>query len=221
MQCKLIIFDFDGTLADSFPFLLEVVDQLADKHHIKRLDRDEIESLRAFQAKDLMKKHNISVMQLPALARDLQELMHRNIGRIKVFPGVEEVITTLADKGIKLAIVTSNASRNVRSVLGEQILSRISWFECGVSTFGKPARIRKVLRKSRISPTEAVYIGDEMRDIEAAKKVGIPIAVVAWGYADFEALKACQPDLAFSNVEQILELMNPGQTSNLSQERIT
>jgi phosphoglycolate phosphatase len=87
----------------------------------------------------------------------------------------------LANKGVTLAIVSSNAYDNVSQILGPANTKLISQFECGMSIFGKPARIQKVLKQTGIRCREAIYIGDQVTDLEAARQEEVAFGAVSRG----------------------------------------
>jgi phosphoglycolate phosphatase len=108
-----------------------------------------------------------------------------------------------------VTIVTSNARENVQRLLGPANVGRIAHFECGASLFGKAAKIKTLLRKSGVSVADVISIGDETRDIEAARACGIRCAAVSWGYATRSALEAERPDLLFDRFEDITAALLP------------
>jgi phosphoglycolate phosphatase-like HAD superfamily hydrolase len=69
---------------------------------------------------------------------------------------------------------------------------------------GKSREIRSLLKKHRLHPNEVMLVGDETRDIEAARQAGIPVTAVCWGYAHKSALADLQPDLLVSNPTDLL-----------------
>jgi phosphoglycolate phosphatase len=153
-----------------------------------------------------MKMHDVPMWKLPLLAAEVQHLMLQNIDQIQMFPGMVEVLRALHEQKIKIAVVTSNALKNVEKVLGAEIISLVSYFECGVSLFGKSEKLQNLLRKCAFSAQEVLSIGDEIRDIEAAHKTGIPCAAVTWGYSHGETLRSYLPDFMIDHVQQILEI---------------
>src|SRR5271157_1445614 len=131
--------------------------------------------------------------------------MSENIQDIRLFEGISALLQSLAQRGAILAVLSSNSCQNIQQVLGQEITPLIRYFECGVSIFGKPAKIRKILNKSGLQPNEAILIGDEIRDLDAARAIPIASGAVAWGFARFEVLKARAPSELFTNVTDILE----------------
>jgi phosphoglycolate phosphatase len=130
--------------------------------------------------------------------------MARDIERIPLFPGIPEALVGLAAGGATLAIVTSNARNNVLRVLGPVIAPRISALECGVSLFGKANKLRRVLKRTGIPASQTLFVGDEIRDAEAARAAGVAFGAVGWGYTRLEALRAQAPVHVFERVEDLL-----------------
>lgn len=203
---KLIAFDFDGTLADSFPFFLEVVDTLADAHGFARLDRGDLDRLRGLDARQMMKHVGLSPWKTPQVAVHFRSLMAKNVDRIPLFEGTERMLRHLSERGITLAIVTSNSEENVRAVLGSAASALVSHFACGVSLFGKRKKLRQLLARSGVQPGEALFVGDEVRDAEAARAEGVGFGAVAWGYTRIEALLAQSPVAVFTTMAALEEL---------------
>jgi phosphoglycolate phosphatase len=207
MKYKLAIFDFDGTVADSFPWILSIIDGIADQYKVKRVEKSQLDTLRGYDPKTLMKMHEIPVWKMPLITRHVHKLMAKEIHRVPLFEGIDRMFETLAEQGTRMAMVSSNAEYNVRRVLGLKHSARIEFWECGVSLFGKPAKLRKVLKQSGVKASETICIGDEIRDIEAAQKVGIPFGAVSWGYSRFDVLVTHQPDELFTSVDELIKIL--------------
>ncbi|WP_019142332.1 HAD hydrolase-like protein [Noviherbaspirillum massiliense] len=205
MSYKLVVFDFDGTLADSFPFFLEVFDTLADIHGFKRLDRSRLDQLRRCDARELIRHVDMPLWKMPRVAMHFKALMADNIGRIALFDGAGEMLQRLAERGTQLAILSSNSEENVRAVLGPEHASLIHHYVCGVSLFGKHRKLRRLLADSGFARHEVLCVGDEIRDIEAARAERLAFGAVGWGYTRIEALRAHAPELVFASVDEIAE----------------
>ena len=94
-------------------------------------------------------------------------------------------------QGVELALVTSNTRDAARAVLGDAALRLFRHTHCGTAMFGKRFKLRELLWTSRLTPAEIVCIGDEIRDAEAARAVGLDFIGVAWGYTHPAALQTC------------------------------
>jgi phosphoglycolate phosphatase len=203
MSYSLAIFDLDGTLADSFPWFLGHVNDVADRFGFRRIANEDIEQLRAAGSREILKRLDVPVWKLPAIARHMRRLKAAHAGDIALFPGVDGMLRGVAKSGVQLALVTSDSEANARRQLGEANAALFSDFACGASLFGKAAQFRRVIKRAGVDPEHAIAVGDEVRDIQAARAAGIACAAVTWGYAAPEALRAHAPDLVFERVQDV------------------
>lgn len=204
-QYKLVIFDFDGTLADSFPFFLETVSELAEKHGFGKVDAVQVEMLRRYDAKRIVRQLGIPLWKVPIVAAAFRKIMAKNTDRVPAFAGVSAMLHALSQRGILMSLVTSNSCENVQKILGKENLSLLVHPQCGTGLFGKSSRLRKILRKTGISAADAIYIGDEIRDLEAAAAENIAFGAVSWGYTKADALMEHSPAETFFSVGEIAE----------------
>lgn len=205
MSYKLAIFDFDGTLADSFPWFVAAVNEAADRFRFRRIAAAETETLRGRDARHIIRHVGLPLWKAPLVASFMRERMARDIDGISLFPGMDAVLEELSRSAVRLAIVSSNAEANVRRVLGERHAGLVGHFGCGASIFGKRRELRRALRGAGVRPEEAISIGDEIRDLHASRAEGIPFGAVTWGYTRAEALSALSPREIFSRPEEIVE----------------
>ncbi|KFN50475.1 HAD hydrolase-like protein [Arenimonas composti] len=202
MKYLLAIFDLDGTLADSFPFFLSAQHRLADKYGFARIAADEVEAARRKPVSQLIRESGLPVWKLARVAADFRTMM-RDADGIAPFPGVPDMLAALQQAGIVLALVTSNSRENARRVLGERDFSRFTHVDCGMSILGKRPRLRRLVRAAGVSPRQAIYIGDQDSDGDAARGEGLAFGAVGWGYAAPEILRAGGPDHEFATVADI------------------
>ena len=135
--------------------------------------------------------------------------MDSQIDQIGLVSGMQAVIETLVEQNIKLAVVTSNAEKNVRRVLGPQTAAHFEVIESGVSFFGKKKKFEKILKKTGVHASNALSIGDEVRDLKSSRAAQISFGAVAWGYTDLKILQSHSPDEVFNHPHQILEAVSP------------
>ncbi|MDP8204861.1 MAG: HAD hydrolase-like protein [Candidatus Tenebribacter mawsonii] len=205
MKYKLVIFDFDGTLADSFPWFIKMMDVVTEKFNLTKIDKNELEYLRKLDSLSFLKYLKIPLYKVPRISTFMRNMMSENIEEIKLFDGIENMFRTLKKLDHKIAIVSTNSKANISKVLGDDLIKMNDHFVGGVSVFGKESKLKKVIKLSGINKEDAIYIGDEMRDMLASKKIGMPCGAVAWGVNDADALAELEPDEVFYNVEQILK----------------
>jgi phosphoglycolate phosphatase len=207
MRYRLAIFDFDGTLADSFPFFVQVFNQLAEQHGFNKIDPDLAPTFRLCNARQIMKQVGMPDWKLPFVVKSFTSLMRQNAASISLFEDVDGLLLHLANKGVTLAIVSSNSYENVSQILGPANTKLISQLECGMSMFGKPARIQKVLKKTGVPCREVIYIGDQVADLEAARKEKVDFGAVSWGYETIESLRKHFPEEEFDTVSAIRRIV--------------
>jgi phosphoglycolate phosphatase len=204
MPYALVIFDLDGTLADSFPWFLRTLNDVADRFRFRRVPDADVEKLRHFSTRELLAYLQVPSWKLPSIVRHMRKLKADPSANIALFDGVDTLLRTLAERGVQLALVSSDSEANAKHKLGD-LAALFSYFDCAASLFGKPAKFRRVIRRAKVTPSQVIAIGDETRDIEAARAVGIACGAVCWGYAAPEALKARKPDFVFERMEEIVE----------------
>lgn len=200
MKFPLVIFDFDGTLADTFPWFLKVMNVAAEKFRFKKLAPGEQEALRGLENREVLKYLEVPMWKLPAISKEMRRMAEQE--PIPLFPGTADLLANLKAQGHTLGIVTSNSRVNLERILGANARHIDEW-ECGASLFGKKSKLKKLIKRSGKNPAEAVYIGDELRDADAAAESGIAFGAVAWGFALPSALKNKNPALFFEEMSEI------------------
>lgn len=207
MRYSHLIFDFDGTLADTFPSFLENMKKTAEHFGLRDIDETLIEELRSLGAREIIQRLGIPAWKVPLVARFTRRLIADNAAELKLFPGIPELLAMLRQRGHTLSIVSSNSEANIRAILGAENVAHIAHFACGASLFGKASRFRQVLKRSGTTAAVSLAIGDEIRDIEAAREVGLAFGAVSWGYTRGEALRAHASTFVFDRVEDILGVL--------------
>ena len=208
---QVIIFDFDGTLADTIDILLSITNRLSAEFGFKSATKEELAQLSNLNSWQILQYSGISIFKFPLLIRRLKGELHSEIPHIQLFPGIKEVLLELKKRGFQLGIITSNSRENVLASLAKNGLQDTFTFIYSGSTFGKHKVINKWLRIENINPQKVVYVGDEVRDIDAAKKTGIKVIAVGWGFNSQEALAAQNPDFLIERPQELIEIMNSWQ----------
>lgn len=197
------IFDFDGTLADSGALIFQNMAQ-----SVGISDMPSFHELRRYSAQDLLKRLNISKLELPKLIYKVHKNYKLFLPQVPLFQGMKESLGILHTRGARLFLCTSNSVENVRDFLEMHQLNPL--FEDILGTMallGKARGIRSTMKKFRLESAETVYVGDETRDIEAARKAGVYAASVVWGYNERELLLQYKPDFIVENSAELLRLL--------------
>jgi phosphoglycolate phosphatase len=200
---RLVIFDFDGTLADTIPWFEAVIDEVADRFGLPRLDSAGMEILRTAGPREILRAFGVPRWKVPLIVRHLRRLKAREAHRTALFKDAPAILRRLKEGGVALAVVSSDSEGSVRQILGPVTGGLIDHYACGAPVLGKSAGMRRVLRRCGVRPAEAIAIGDEIRDVEAARSVGIPFGAVSWGFARPEALAARAPAVMFGTMDDI------------------
>ncbi len=204
---KILLFDFDGTIADSFDNFLEIINKLSIKYNLPALPPEELEKLRSEEAKAIIKRLKIPFYKIPFIANDMKKMQQQQITQIKPFKDLPEVLHALKDLGYVLGIITSNGEENVKRFVKHNNVNIFSYIHGDTSIFGKDKVIHKFLKQHTVAKEDVIYIGDEIRDIQACQKVGIKIIAVTWGLNSKEGLANYHPDFLIDTPAQLLKLL--------------
>lgn len=206
---QLVIFDFDGTLADSFPFFASVFNQLAQQYRFNPIELHEVENLRHASPRQIMQHVGMAGWKLPLVSRNFIRRMRQHAHQIELFAQVAESLEFLAAANVQLAIVSSNSQQNVAAILGPELMRLFGQVYCGMSIFGKTAHLKKMVKKSGLLPQQVIYIGDQETDAEAAAAAQIDFGAVSWGYGSLQALRRHRLAAEFVNVTDLCLLAAP------------
>lgn len=190
---KAILFDFDGTIADTFALAVEVYNSVAPEFGCKVVLESEIPSARRKSAKQLMAELGITKSMLPRLAATCLKQIHKKMDTVLPFQGIPEALQALKLAGFTLGILTSNSCENVQLFLEKNQLRYFDFVRPSSRLFGKAKEIRAILKSYDWQPEDLAFVGDECRDLEAGQKAKIFTVAVAWGFNLPEALLAQQP----------------------------
>lgn len=198
---KTIIFDMDGTLADSLEVVLDIVHEVTGS---PRPNEAEVEHLRSLPPLKMVKKLGIKWRLLPRLAREWRKRMHKRMNEVHPYRGIPSAVKALHEQGHHLLVISSNSEQNVRKFLRANRLERyFSGVYGNVKILGKAGALRAAIHRNSIDKSGCYYIGDEVRDVVAAKRVGIHAVAVSWGFQNSEALLARRPDVMFNRPSEL------------------
>lgn len=202
---QVVIFDFDGTIANTLDSILKLFNEIASDHDLPVIKDSDKEKVRNLSARELISEYHISPWKLLQLTKSILPKLKNNIKDISIVVGMIEVFKDLKKRGIKIGIVTSNSQENVELFLKSQNVTQIDFIHSEKSLFGKGKVLNHLIKDQKLNRQEVVYIGDEVRDIEAARTAGISIIAVTWGFNSEKRLEQSKPDYLITKPKQILQ----------------
>ena len=201
---RMIIYDFDGTIADSLRVMLEAYNRQAVKRGFKLVTENNAPSLRAQAPREALRELGIKLYQVPGLIYRVLKDVRPEVVNLAPHTGMKEWLYRARELGYRQAILTSNLEDSVRGFLLNNDLNLFDHLYCGSGAFGKTRSLKKLLKDTQLTPREVVYVGDEIRDIEATRRVGISIICVGWGYNTREILESHHPHAVINRPEELL-----------------
>ena len=217
MAIKAVIFDFDGTIADTYQAIVDITNSLASEFGYKSLTPEEVSFLKNLSSREIIKQSEISLFKLPFLLKRVQKELGNQIEELSPISGIRQVIRELKNQGYILGIVTSNIQHNVIAFLQKnQLDNYFDFIHSGTSIFGKHRIINKVIKQYRLSPQEVIYVGDETRDIRSARKSTVGVIAVGWGFNSVQVLQEHNPDYLIVKPQKLLEVIKTWDKSRLA-----
>lgn len=208
MRYRILVFDFDGTIADTLGETRLIFNRLAPDYGLREVAEHELDHLRHLSLKALLDHLEIPKRRVPALISRGTGMMRANITSLPLIPGMAEVLVELRRHVHSFGILTSNAPANVDLFLRSHGLRDTFDFISSTSKLtGKAKHLRAIRKTFSLRPEQLLYIGDELRDVKASQKAGIPIAAVSWGFNSRESLAAAEPDYLFDQPAGFLQLL--------------
>lgn len=190
-----VVFDFDGTIADSRAALLGLYNRLAEKHGFKPMRVEDLEVLRKLSILERCRRLGVPVYRLPSLVMEVKRSYVDVLGDVAPYEGMIPLLAELHRRGLTVGIISSNAQENIRRFLarhGAEAL--VHCIYCSSNIFGKDRMISRYLKTFRLTPGQVLYVGDEHRDVLACKKTKLRVQAVTWGVDSLELLQEAEPD---------------------------
>lgn len=201
------IFDFDGTLADTLEATIQIYQELAVTMKLQPLDLADLPALREMGAKQVLAHLGISKFRVPSLLYQGRKRLRARLPQLPLIPGIADALRSMRERSPHLGILTSNSTENVELFLDTHGLSQHIEFISSTSKLsGKHKHLRAIARTFSVPTSQLLYIGDEIRDIKAAKKAGTRSAAVTWGFNTAHSLSLEHPDHLITSPTQLLNL---------------
>ncbi len=206
---KVIIFDFDGTIVDSQKKILEIANRFSKEFGYPTVEDSDLGEIKNLSSREIIRRSGISLFKIPFLLGRVKEELGKEIEYIQPISGIEKSLWDLKKRDYQLGIITSNGKDNVLKFLEKHNLENLfSFIYSSIAIFGKHKIIKKAIDKNNFTKDRVFYVGDETRDIEAAKKSKIKIISVAWGFNSSSVLQEYQPDFLIHHPEELIKAID-------------
>ncbi|HJQ08924.1 MAG TPA: HAD-IA family hydrolase [Candidatus Saccharimonadales bacterium] len=202
---RTVIFDFDGTIADSFALAIAIFHELTDGRHYARATVQEIDALRGMHAQEIIRYLGIRWWRLPFLLARGRTIMRKRVSELKPFPGIEPVLQQLHKDGVRMFVLSSNSADTIgRFLEAHHLRQYFDQLYGGAGLFNKAARLRKIMHDNHLHLQNCFYVGDEVRDIVAARQAGIRCIAVGWGFNNVTSLTSHRPYAVIERPEELV-----------------
>lgn len=202
-----VLFDFDGTIANTLEAIVAIYNQVCERYSGRKIELSEIENLKHLDVLQLAQELGISVLKFPLLVLHTQSEMKNYLSNVNIFPGLENSLLLLRKNGYHLGIVTSNTAQNVNIFLSAHNLTMFDFVYGEKEYFSKGKKIKKVIKKHVKAGESVVYVGDEVRDIVAAREAGIESVAVSWGFNSLQKLTSENPITIVSDPKKLADVI--------------
>lgn len=208
MTIKIIFFDFDGTVADTFNTLVSITNQLAVNFGYKPLGEEELAQIKNLSSRQIIKYSGISIFKFPLLLAKIKSELRQEIYNVKAFPEIEPALLELRNQVCKIVILSSNSKENIIAFLeNNNLQSSFDFIYTEAALFSKSKVINRILKQENIKPEESIYVGDETRDIDAAKRSRVKAIAVSWGFNSQEILAEHNPDFLVHQPKELIDII--------------
>lgn len=206
---RLVIFDFDGTLADTSECIVKTAQRTMERLGLPMRSEWEIKQTIGLPLEECFRRlvgenraDNLIERCTDYYREEFFTLQEQTI---RLFPGVKGWLQRLKDEGVKIAIATSRGGKSLGMLcdqlgIGDFITMRMS---SDLVTEKKPApeMVERILAELKFSPDETLVVGDTVYDIEMGQRAGCDTCGVTWGNQSEDELKTLNPTMIISEIQ--------------------
>ena len=203
-----VIFDFDGVIGDTINFYREIAISLYEEFRHEKPQAKMVKKLMGNNVIEIIRELNVPLTKLPYLEKRFRQDLNSKIDQVKIFKGIKEVLQQIKKTGYILGVLSSNSQENLNFIFKKNQIDFFDFIYSGTSVFGKGRVLAKLLKTHHLKASQTIYIGDEIRDIQAAKQNKVSVIAVGWGYNKERLLKEKKPDYFAGKPTDILKIIS-------------
>ncbi len=200
---KTVIFDFDGTLADSVELIVNLYNEHVSEFGYDPIVAQEFSELRRMSYRKAMRKKRVKIYYLPRIIVKLGREMRSRMDEVKPYPGIIKVLNDLQASGYRISVLTSNDLSLVTKFFKAHGFPKFDFIVSEKTLFGKEKAMRKIFKIYNITPDQVVYVGDEARDVTASRKARVKVVGVTWGIGGKEGFEKAMPDIEVNTTDKL------------------
>ena len=198
------IFDFDGTIADSFSLACDILIKQAKNLGCKQITPIEAIQLKEMHAREVLQYLSIPFWKTGFFVHKMRKFGRERVNEIIIFPEWPMILKQLKENQHQIGMISSNSRVTIDFILKKYDMDEsFDFIFCDKSLFGKKQCLKKLINQKNLNPKDTYYIGDEVRDIEAAQANNIHDIAVSWGFNSITRLKLARPEQLIMNIDQL------------------
>ena len=217
MKFNTVVFDLDGTLLDTLGDLRDSVNFALEKNNLPKRTTEEIRSFVGNGIRLLIERavpENTPIEITDKCFSDFKEYYKDHSAILtKAYDGIIDLLTTLKEKGVKIAVVSNKADFAVKTLMEDYFKGL---YDCaygeraGVMRKPAPDAVFGAISEMGGNLENTVYIGDSDVDIETSKNAKLPCIAVTWGFRDKKVLESLDPEYIVDSPSDILNIIERG-----------
>jgi len=208
MKIKTVLFDFDGTIADTVDPVVDILNEFSASWGEKAITPEALEKYRSMRNQDAFKATGVPAYKVFFILRKVWKEIQERIPELNCIKGIKPALEQLDKDGFQLGIVTTGIKENVLKFLKANDLDMFDFIYDEKRMFGKKKALKKVLKEKDLNPQEVIYVGDQTSDIDAAKSLGIKIIAVGWGFNKESILVEQEPEYFINEPKELIDILN-------------
>ena len=203
---KAVVFDFDGTIADSLLGVLAVYKRFQTRNFPHTTD--EVNDFRNKSIFRIARDLRIPLHHMIWLAIFGRRMFQSHLDKVHLYHGMKELLLQLHKEGVKIYILSTNRAETIHTFLSQQGLSGVVENVYGKAfVFNKAPKLKRLLRIEKIQRAETACVGDELLDIFSARRAGVQSIAVSWGYTSRDALEHAHPHALVDTAAELKEVL--------------
>lgn len=203
---KVVVFDFDGVICDSFHQFIQSFNGIASYYNITKVGNEDLEDIHNYETEYIFKKHGVNFWKMPVVIYHMKRNMKLLIPTMKLYPGIKETIEELISKGITVGILTSNSKEIVCTFLKNNNLHGFQFIFSGSGMFGKAKNLKLI--KDQLGAKTIFYVGDEARDVKAANEANVQSIAATWGFHSKKLLESSNPKVIIDKPSDLIDILS-------------